>query len=97
MAGIKFGSVTPDANTDTVLCKVPVGKTATMTINACNTTSDSATVSITIGGDAIEYKTTIAANDVLERTDMIVVSGESVVVNTSTAGVTFRAYGIWGV
>jgi hypothetical protein len=97
MAGIKFGSVIPAANTDTVLCKVPVGKTATMAINVCNTTSDSVTINITIGGDKIESGTTISANDTLERTDLIVVSGESVIVSASAAGVVFRAYGIWGV
>jgi hypothetical protein len=97
MAGVKFGSVIPEANKDTVLCKVPVGKTATMTINVCNTTSNSVNVNITVGGDAIESGTTIAGNDVLERTDLIVVSGEEVVVNASSTGVVFRASGIWGV
>jgi hypothetical protein len=96
MAGIKFGSATPDANKDTTLCTIASGTTATMTINVCNTNSSSVTVNISIGGDKIEYGTTIGANSVLERTALIAVSGEDVVVNASASGVTFRAYGIQG-
>jgi hypothetical protein len=94
MAGIKFGSVTPAANTDTTLCTITTGASATMTINICNTNSSSVTINITVGGDKIEYGTSIHANGVLERTALIAVSGEAIVVNASASGVTFRAYGI---
>jgi hypothetical protein len=94
MAGTKFGSVVPTANTDTTLCTIATGTTATMTISVCNTNASAVTVNITIGGDIMEYGTSIVANGVLERTGLIAVSAEVITVRASSAGVTFRAYGI---
>lgn len=94
MAGKKFGSATPEANTDAELCTIDEGKTASMTINVANDNTTEVTVRISIGGDVIEPDTTIPAKGVLERTALIAVAGEAVTVRASAAGVTFRAYGI---
>lgn len=94
MASKKLGSCISVANTDTTLFTVATGKAVVFNVNVCNTTATACTVRISIGGDAIEYDTALAANGVLERTALIGSSTEVVSVRASIAGVVFRAYGM---
>ena len=94
MAAKKFGSYVSVANTDATLFTVGTGKAAVFNINVCNTTSSSCTVRISIGGDQLEYETTIGALSVLERTALVAQSAEVISVRASVNGVVFRAYGM---
>lgn len=94
MASKKLGSYVSVANTDTILFTVVTGKTVVFNLNVCNTTAIACTVRITIGGDAIEYDTPVAANGVLERTALIGESAEVISVRASVDGIVFRAYGM---
>ncbi len=94
MGGKKFGSLVSTANTDSDLYTVPSGKSTSMTINVCNTSTVATTVRISIGNDVIESATPLEPNGVLERTGLIAVENEIISVKASVDGVTFRAYGI---
>jgi hypothetical protein len=70
-------------------------------VNICNRTAAPITVRLAVASLAtptnaeyIEYDTTIAANQVLERTGIVIDAGKLIVVRSSATGISAVAYGI---
>jgi hypothetical protein len=89
------------AATDVNIYTTPSGHHSVITINACNRRSSSVLLRIAVssGGspisrDYIEYDLLLTSHAVLERTSILVSEGRSIIVRSSSAGVTVTAWGI---
>lgn len=97
-----LGKLFPASNVTGLLATVPnADDYASITINAVNTGSVNAYVSIyvtsapnPINNDLIESRTLIPASGVLERTCVLISSGENIFVKSDVGGVVFRCYGV---
>lgn len=101
MATGRLGWKDLPANADWTLYTVPVGTFSVVTVSLCNRGATSTTVRIAVATNAtpanddyIEYETTVLAKGVLERTGIVVKTGELIVVRASTTDVSAVAYGI---
>lgn len=100
-SGLK-GSSKPAANTDTTLYTCS-GSATVVNISTCNqhaSTAAEVVISIVPSGQTkaaqhgIEYNTTLAGKAVLERTGITLGVGDFIVVASSTANVSFNAWGV---
>lgn len=97
----RLGSAAPAADTDTTLYTVPSGKVATINVSAVNRGAEDAKVRIGVtiaatpdDADWIEYDAVIPANGgVLERTAIVVGSGETVMVRDDKGAISYRCHG----
>jgi hypothetical protein len=94
MAAKKLGSVTTVANTTHTVYTVPSGLSAVFNIVICNTGSLQGDVTLTLGGDIIEYEMSIGSSGVLERTGLIAEAGETLEVLSTTDDMVVRAHGM---
>lgn len=93
-------STTLAAATDTVVYLVPTATLATINIAVTNRGIANAEVNIAIAPDDtpgaedyIEYGVIIPPKGILERTAVVAVAGENVIVRASTADCTVRVHG----
>lgn len=93
MANGQLGAYDLAATTNTTLYN-PSGKTGGVTVSLCNRNATSVTVRLAIASTAtpsaaewVEYGATIFANNVLERTGLVVGSGQYLVAWASGTGV----------
>jgi hypothetical protein len=101
MATGRLGIADLAATTLTTLYTCPATTFTVASVNICNRTASPVTVRIAVASVAtptnaeyIEYDTTIAANQVLERTGIVIDAGKLIVVRSSATGVSAVAYGI---
>ena len=94
MASKKLGSAVSVATVPSVVYTVPALKSAVFNLNICNTGTEVALVTVSIGGDIIEYNTAIAIGGVLERTSLIASAAEAVTLTSDKSSVVIRAYGM---
>lgn len=93
MAYKKMAGITTVINQNTTLYTVPVGKIAIATLNVCNTSDSSSTVSVSIGGIFLEKNTQLPSSGVLERTALVLEANEAISITTSSV-CDVRLYGI---
>lgn len=106
MASGFLGKSKPSASTWTNIYTVPSGKVASISINACNQSTTTATVDFVISTasasgsiaatEYIEYAAVLAGSGTtLERTGLVTdaTNGAYVWVRSSTANVSFQVYG----
>lgn len=103
MATGKQAAVTPAANTDTTLYSPGGSVVSTSTVSICNTSASPVTIrlglangavgTINWGTDAIEYESTLAPNQIIERTGIVYAGSQTLVCRASATGVSFIAYG----
>jgi len=83
--------------TDTIVYAVPTNPVTVATVNVslCNRTAAAITVNLAIAAivtpttsEYLEFGVSIPANGVLERTGVVISSGDNVVANAAAAGVT---------
>ena len=87
---------------DTAVYTVPADNFAVITINACNTTTQTRSVRIALAADAanvqtdeyIEYDVDILANGTIERTGIVIDAGKTVTARSNSTGVAVMVYGI---
>jgi hypothetical protein len=87
---------------DTAVYTVPADNFAVVTINACNTTTQTRSVRIAIAGDSgnvqldeyIEYDVDLIGAGTLERTGIVIDAGKTVTVRSNSTGVAVMVYGI---
>ncbi|WP_207953565.1 hypothetical protein [Vreelandella lionensis] len=97
----KLGSAALAADTTTTVYTVPASTVATLNIALVNRGPDPAKVRVAVTDDAapsdadwIEYNATIPANGgVLERTALVVGTGENIIIRSDTGTVSARVYG----
>lgn len=101
MATGRLGIADLAATTLTTLYTCPATTFTVASVNICNRTAAPVTVRVAVASVAtptnaeyIEYDTTIAANQVLERTGIVMDAGKLIVVRSSATGVSAVAYGI---
>jgi len=101
MATGRLGIADLAATTLTTLYTCPATTFTVASVNICNRTAAPITVRLAVASLAtptnaeyIEYDTTIAANQVLERTGIVIDAGKLIVVRSSATGVSAVAYGI---
>ena len=106
MSAKLLGKNGPVANTYTTIYSVPAGKKATAVINACNINQLGIKVRIAICpstyvdgsapdiADFYEYDVIIGVGSALERSALILDSGEKVVVYSNSANTAFRLHGM---
>jgi hypothetical protein len=101
MATGRLGIADLTATTLTTLYTCPATTFTVASVNICNRTAAPITVRIAVASVAtptnaeyIEYDTTIAANQILERTGIVMDAGKLIVVRSSATGVSAVAYGI---
>ena len=101
MATGRLGTADLAATTLTTLYTCPATTFTVASVNICNRTAAPITVRIAVASAAtptnaeyIEYDTTIAANQILERTGIVMDAGKLIVVRSSATGVSAVAYGI---
>lgn len=102
MATGKLGSFDLAATTDTVLYECPASTFAVVTVSICNRNSTTArNIRISVSDTStpaddeyIEYDSELLGKGVLERTGIVVKSGEFIVVRASGTGISAVAYGI---
>ena len=101
MASGVLAQAAPLASTYTTVYTVPSGLTATLNVNIVNRGIDGALVRLAIAAttgtpansEFIEYDVGILANDVLERTALVLPGGENLVVYADTADTSINVYG----
>lgn len=100
MASGRLGKANLAASVDTDVYTVPASMVATCNVAFCNRGADPVTVRLAVrsgaigNADYLEYDTLVPANGVLERTGIVVGSGEVVTVRANTATVSVRVHGI---
>ena len=101
MATGRLGTADLAATTLTTLYTCPATTFTVASVSICNRTASPITVRLALASAAtptnaeyIEYDTTIAANQVLERTGIVIDAGKLIVVRSSATGVSAVAYGI---
>jgi hypothetical protein len=100
MASGKLGAVDIAATTLTTLYTVPVGKTASFSVNFCNRNQSGVVVRLALSttatptaADWLMYEVLIDGNGALERTGLVLDAAKLVVVYSSAANVSVTAYG----
>lgn len=95
-----LGQAAPSATTNTTVYTVPATKTATCNLNVCNRGSTPTYVRIALAAtgtpsnsEYIEYDTEILANQVLERSGIVMDATKRVVVYADTANTSVSVYG----
>ena len=95
-------AVQATANTEQVLYTVPASTEVLTAINVCNKGTTAITVRIgvlasgessTAAGGFIEYDTSIPANGVLERTGILLATGEKIAVNSNSTNAAYVCIG----
>ncbi len=101
MATGRLGTADLAATTLTTLYTCPATTFTVASVSICNRTASPITVRLALASAAtptnaeyIEYDTTIAANQVLERTGIVMDAAKLIVVRASTTGISAVAYGI---
>ncbi len=104
MGAKRLGAVDITASTQTLLYTPPTNTGAAITASLCNRNSASVLIRLALctsassaspaAGEYVEYNTTLPANGILERTGLIVASGQYVVAYCNSAGVSGLAFGI---
>ena len=101
MATGRLGSADLAATTLTTLYTCPATTFTVTSVSICNRTASPITVRIALASAAtptnaeyIEYDVTVAANQVLERTGIVMDAGKLIVVRASATGISAVAYGI---
>ena len=101
MATGRLGTADLAATTLTTLYTCPATTFTVASVNICNRTTSPISVRLAVASAAtptnaeyIEYDTTIAANQVLERTGIVMDAGKLIVVRSSTTGISAVVYGI---
>lgn len=94
MASKKLGSAISVAGVPATVYTAPALKSAVFNINVCNTGTEVSLVTISVGGDVIEYNVPISIGGVLERTALIAGAGEAIIVTADKASVVTRIYGM---
>ena len=96
----RLGTASLAATTNTTVYAVPTGKTSTVTVNFCNTTSAAATVRLAlaladtpVAGEWIEYDCSLPANGVLERGGIVLGEGQRIVAYASATGININVWG----
>ena len=97
-----LGRQLPNSSTLTTVYTVPVGKTASVTIAACNQNpTDYSKVRIALSdsdtpdsNNYIEYDAAIHPFGVLERSAIVLAAGQRIVVSTTLNTVSFVVFGI---
>ena len=96
-----LGTALPAANTLATLYEVPTGRRAVVNVAACNkgTTAAKLRVALTASStpaesEFIEFDVTLAPTEVLERTALSLAAGQKIVVQASSATVSFNTWGI---
>jgi hypothetical protein len=99
MANGKLGSQDVGATTNTTVYN-PSGVTGAITVSLCNRTSGAITIRLAVSATAtpgadewLEYGISVPANGVLERTGLVVGTGQYVVVYASVVGISAVALG----
>ena len=99
MANGKLGSQDVGATTNTTVYN-PSGVTGAITVSLCNRTSGAITIRLAVSATAtpgadewLEYGISVPANGVLERTGLVVGTGQYVVVYASAVGISAVALG----
>lgn len=102
MASGILGKASLAATTNTTLYTVPATTTTTLNISVCNQ-GTSGTARIRLAASAtgtpaateyFEYDTLVYANNVLERTGIVVETGTNIVAYSDTPNVTVMVWGI---
>ena len=88
-----------------VVYTVPTGKVAVVTLNACNRETSATAVSVGIeragssgtlsNGEYIEYETSVIGHSVLERSGILLSTGDSIVVKANVANTI--DVNVWGI
>jgi hypothetical protein len=101
MATGKLGAADLAAATETVVYTVPDNTFAVVSLNICNRNSTSINVRVAIAdadtptvAEHIEFDAEILASGVLERTGLVMNTGQRLVVRSDTINVSAVAYGI---
>lgn len=87
---------------DTPVYTVPAENFAVVSINICNTTTQTRSIRIAIADDAgnvqleefIEHDADLLAAGVLERTGIVVDAGKTITARSNSTGVAVMVYGI---
>lgn len=101
MASGRLGAADLSATTNTTIYTVPSGKYAALTISIANRNTLGAKIRLAISATAtpgnsewIEYDAVIPPNGVLERSGIVIGSGQYLVVYSDIANLSVVAYGI---
>lgn len=101
MATGRLGTADLSATTNTTVYTCPTNTFAVVAVNICNRTASPVTVrmavsdgAVPLNGEYIEFDATVAPNNVLERTGVVLASGQNVVVRSSAASVSCVVMGI---
>lgn len=96
----RLGAADLAATTNTDIYTVPANRRATFTVNFCNRTTGDRQVRLAlrtgtlVNADYIEFDVTIPPNGTLERSGLMLTSGQIVTAFASATGVTCMAYGV---
>ncbi len=101
LASINIGNV----NSDTQIYAVPAQKRTALSVSVVNRAASAVRIRLALvasgatgpaadGSSYIEYDTLVPANTVLERTGLVMLTGQMLFARTDTLGVNVVAYGI---
>lgn len=100
MASGILGQSNPTALTNTTVYTVPSARTATFTVNVCNTSGYGAVVSVAVAASGtpstseyILYNVTVPAYGAIEKSGIVAQAAKNVVVNTTSSAIAVSAYG----
>jgi hypothetical protein len=78
----------------------PSGTTAFVTVNIANRTTGNVTVRINLStttgenlGGYLEFDSTIAANQAIEKTGIVLAAGQRILISSNSTNTTYRIYG----
>lgn len=102
MASGILGKASLSAATNTTLYTVPAATTTTLNISVCNLgTSGTARIQLAASAtgtpaatEYFEYNTILNANQVLERTGIVVATGTNIVAFSDTPNITVMVWGV---
>lgn len=101
MATGRLGASDVSATTNTTVYTCPAETYAVVSVNICNrgTTSSAIRIALSATGtpsvaEYIEYDVDVFANNVLERTGIVLSAGQNIVVYSSTANISAVVVGI---
>jgi len=101
MATGKLGAEDLAAATDTVIYTVPSNTFGVVTVNVCNRNATNIRVRVAVAdadtptnAEFVEFDAELLANGVLERTGLVMNTGQRLVVRSDTINVSAVAFGI---